>query len=619
MRKFFIRYGIFIFFVVFLLYSNTLNDFFISDDYTPLGFVKDRGVVDIIKENLPTKGGIFIRPVHDLFFKLDYSIWHFNPLGFHLTNILFQALNSILVAVLAYLLIKNKLVSILAGVLFAIHPLHPDDVVWLSGRANLIATFFYLIALVAFIKYHDTSKKRYLYIISVIAYPVAILSKEIAITLPVILFIWQAISTYRPKFKLHIPFWIITFAYLFLRFIFMGDIGGYRDSSGRPLFLDFNFISFIKKFAYNIPLNLILPMNQEVISSHIRFSFMFLFFMGIAMALYLNWRQINKRVLVFCLFFIVINLAIVHYMLGVGADLQGGRLLYLSSAGFCILFAHVLLGNNTKKIFIRTRVIIATLVCLVYVFCLIQNIGPWHAAGKITGQIPKLVKEYSRKFPGKIKFYFMIPDTIKGAFPYGHYLVQGIAPLFRPLKAEDVIVLSDINYGETVDYFVYDFDLRKADLRLNLGKQAFFFKLDEARGVLEDISLSIKPRLDNPSLRIILPKTYYFIDSAPIIKKINIPVVEIGAIELKMRIKYEKTIEDSAEIFWLSNRDKEWNAKKRIIFPVQVDGEFHIYHIPFRLFNPDWLGETYLDELKLQFNANYILELDSITLLPYEF
>lgn len=116
-------------------------------------------------------GDVYYRPLIHLSMNLDYSLWHLDPLGFHVTNILLHAINSILVFLAAFYLIesritasetgisgKNRLLQstwtpFLAALFFALHPIHTESVAWISGRSDMIATLFFLLAFLAYLTY----------------------------------------------------------------------------------------------------------------------------------------------------------------------------------------------------------------------------------------------------------------------------------------------------------------------------------------------------------------------------------------------------------------------------------------------------------------------------------
>ena len=52
--------------------------------------------------------GVYYRPFQHLSMLLDYGIWHLNPAGYHVTNIILHTINSLLVFLLGYHFMKNR-------------------------------------------------------------------------------------------------------------------------------------------------------------------------------------------------------------------------------------------------------------------------------------------------------------------------------------------------------------------------------------------------------------------------------------------------------------------------------------------------------------------------------
>jgi protein O-mannosyl-transferase len=149
---------------------------------------------------------------------LDRLVWGFNPLGHHLSSIFIHAINSLLVVILISKLLEaanectsdsslkhflaGRTILITAGVtglLFGIHPLHVESVAWISERKDLLCGLFYLLSVIMYLKHAQTVNPdldlrtvssgiftRY-YLTSLGLFSLALLSKPMAVTLPIIL------------------------------------------------------------------------------------------------------------------------------------------------------------------------------------------------------------------------------------------------------------------------------------------------------------------------------------------------------------------------------------------------------------------------------------------------
>ncbi len=101
-------------------------------------------------------GAAYYRPlVHLLLFVL-HERFGSAPLPFHVLVVAFHALASVLVAQLALNLFKRADAALVAGALFAVHPIHTESVAWVSGISDVGMTAFGLLALVI-----STSERRF--------------------------------------------------------------------------------------------------------------------------------------------------------------------------------------------------------------------------------------------------------------------------------------------------------------------------------------------------------------------------------------------------------------------------------------------------------------------------
>ena len=123
------------------------------------------------------------RPVTVFTFRLNYLLHELAPLGYHLGNVALHALVTLLYHQLAATLLSGA-ADALAALLFAVHPVHTEAVTGVVGRAELLASIFFLSALV---QYGRTAQRRTtvgwrgLMWVAVLA-SLAMLSKEQGIT-----------------------------------------------------------------------------------------------------------------------------------------------------------------------------------------------------------------------------------------------------------------------------------------------------------------------------------------------------------------------------------------------------------------------------------------------------
>lgn len=151
-------------------------------------------------------------PLLWLSFKVDYALWELNPFGYHLSNVLLHGANVLLVVLLTGRLLQaatdmldNRMLTAaaLAGAVFGLHPLHVESVAWISGRKDVLYAFFWLLSLLAYVKYVESRKASH-YIACIGAFCLSLMSKPMAATLPIVLLILD----YYPLMRLNRKEWL---------------------------------------------------------------------------------------------------------------------------------------------------------------------------------------------------------------------------------------------------------------------------------------------------------------------------------------------------------------------------------------------------------------------------
>jgi protein O-mannosyl-transferase len=137
-------------------------------------------------------------PVTWISYLADRQFFGPEPAAYHRTNILLHLLNTLLL----YLILRRLTGSLwrpaLVAALFAVHPLHVESVAWVAERKDVLSGFFFLLTIRLYIGYgYRPTVIRYL--ISLLCFMLALLSKPMVVTLPVVLILIVVWKAPRPR------------------------------------------------------------------------------------------------------------------------------------------------------------------------------------------------------------------------------------------------------------------------------------------------------------------------------------------------------------------------------------------------------------------------------------
>lgn len=339
-------------------FLNSLDNAFVYDDVFTITnnyFIRDWGNFPALFTNdyFNSSGEVTYRPVVTFSYFLDYSIWRLNPIGFHLTNILLHTLCAVLVYLLLSVVGKNCAIPFLSGILFASHPILTEAVNGVSYREDLLAAVFFLGSLVLFIQsrrhYH---KHIFLYPLSLFAYLLSLCSKEMAITLPIIIFLFDwvfgdAETVKKNTIPYYLGFVIVSSFYLYLRFVwFHNPIEKQLTYPGNSLLVNLLTMpkvltSYIKLLFFPMHFNAdyLVTLTKTPFAATFIFSISFLSATGVII-----YRSYNhSRYLFFFMLWFFITMAPTMNIIPI-ANIMAERYLYLPAVGFCTVLSYLLLG-----------------------------------------------------------------------------------------------------------------------------------------------------------------------------------------------------------------------------------------------------------------------------------
>ena len=317
------------------------------------------------------------RPVVTLSYFIDYAFWHLNPLGYHLTNILIHAINSVLVFIFAFQVFKNRKSAFISALFFSSYPLFSEVVNAVGFREDLLAFMFLILAFICYLK---ANQQRYIlyYSISLFCYFLSLFSKEMAITLPVLIILYDTVfkgflsrnnsSSLSPfseggsggirftylklKFLNYYTgyFFVATF-YILNRFFFLHNPLESQIPYPQGSFL-VNFLTMIHILASYVKL-LFLPfhLNADYVvpfsTSILKVSFWLAVFLFVAIGIFsFRLRFQNRHIFFFILWFFVTLIPVMNIIpLG---NIMAERYLYIPGAGFSMIVACLLSKMQSK-------------------------------------------------------------------------------------------------------------------------------------------------------------------------------------------------------------------------------------------------------------------------------
>jgi tetratricopeptide (TPR) repeat protein len=351
--------ALFVGLVSFGVHANTLSNGFVYDDAKQIlanPWITDlRFLTDIMKRDVwgfwEERGASpYYRPLMHVLYMITHQAFGLAPWAYHLLNVIFHTANSLLVFFLVERVgrdsgeISSPGVPLVAALLFATHPIHSEAVAWAGGIPDLSFSFFYLLSFWLYLgatREDGGSSLRLL--LSLCAFALALLAKEPAVTLPLMLLAHDlsfGLAHVRRNLKKLLAYVVVAGAYFAVRLSVLE--GSWLPRAGSPLenWLPDVFALFgryLGKLLLPIHLNAYYPSSPAGSFFEpavlLGLGSMVLF----AAALY---ASLGRSKLVFLgLAFIALPLAPALYVPGIGGTPFAERYLYLPSLGFALLVA----------------------------------------------------------------------------------------------------------------------------------------------------------------------------------------------------------------------------------------------------------------------------------------
>ncbi|CAM6003190.1 unnamed protein product [Sphagnum balticum] len=267
----------------------------------------------------------------------DFMFWRTNAFGYYLTNIAFMFGAGLMLFVVLRTLTdrwgerESMLASLLGAALFVSNPLHSEAVSLVVGRVDIICAFFYLISFYSFIKRASDNKRPWALIGSLFFW-LAMITKEMAIGLPVLLF---------------------SLAFIFPeRFPLTPDPSQQPNRAGQltNILAKWKDVDTLARIFFPLNLNVFGASH----SYHDLFSACYFALAAIALSKFVIFG-VPGRWLLFMLAWIATTLLPIYSLWGIGYNLEGSRFVFFLTMPLCAI-APILLFSPPRLSADRTLV-----------------------------------------------------------------------------------------------------------------------------------------------------------------------------------------------------------------------------------------------------------------------
>ena len=365
-------------FLGFTAYSNSFSVPFLYDDRAFIPYSK-WNIISFYFYFSKNDFGNFLksifqsnRPILALSFFLNYKLGGLNPFSYHIINLTFHILTAFFIYLTLKNIIANTLIPVLSASVFLVHPIAVESVTYISSRSSILSAFFYIVPFYLLSrKNFKNSRSIIYYILSIFSYLFSLGCKEIGITLPLMLLIYDYFFLSGEDNKelmkrakgCYIQMGILTLAIIFLKFNFALTLQS-PDQAVRGLYP--HLLTQIYIFSYYL-LKLFLPINLNVdpdfhlINSLLQLNFILPAFI-LAFLVFMAWKFRKKsKILSFAIVWLLITVS-PHFFIRL-RDLMADRWLYLSLISLSFFSGTVFLKTLS---FFKEGVFKKTFIKLIY-------------------------------------------------------------------------------------------------------------------------------------------------------------------------------------------------------------------------------------------------------------
>ncbi len=359
-----------------LFYYNAIPGDYVLDDglvlnrneYVKRGF---GGIPDILTHDsfygsvgkVANLNGGRYRPLSLITYAIEYQFYGLKPEYSRMVNVLLYMLTSALIFIFLnqFIFKQNRAATLIATLLFTVHPIHTEVVANIKSRDEILSFIFILLSLYYLFSFVRNKNPARHFILSLLFFTLALLSKENAIIflvmIPLTLYLMLNVQDYR-IINLSLPYWGIILLYLLARFSIVGfQQQEVRELMDNPYLLATTeqkyatifliLLKYLKLFFIPYPLSYDYGYNEIPYTTFgdCRVLLSISIHIGLIVVCFFSFKK--NPIYAWCILFHLCGIFIVsNFVINIGAPM-GERFLYQSS--FFLLIALVAVLSNLFK------------------------------------------------------------------------------------------------------------------------------------------------------------------------------------------------------------------------------------------------------------------------------
>lgn len=455
-----------IFLAVLLAFSETMDNYYVSEDIGDANW----DFKYVMRELLTPAGEVGYRPLMVFVWALVNRFFPLCPEVWHIFAIYLHFINATLVYWIVRETLKDKSVALLSALLWSVLPIHSETLNWLAVVSNVVLnTTLVLTSIALYIVYRKNRKNPWTLILSLVSLFAALLTKERAASLPLLIMALEFGYTYAGRATCwkslskaifaSMPYYLIVCLYVGISWIVIGGLGGY----GTSMHTRFGFF-IVENLTYYMAFTMFTP--NILINKYSLFFSLLVFIALVSM----SWEKKSFSAW-FAVWFLLallptINIGVAYFRT------------YWASIGYVVVLVVALVYFDFGRIsgalarFSKVLKILLFFAIFAYNLTITKGLNQnWEQASTITRNLPQQVISVLPTIPDNAELFFInVPDNINGAWVYHWGFQAAIRRVYmnRSIEVHNVYPypsqLSTETCEQMLDSVVY-----------NEGNRQFFF------------------------------------------------------------------------------------------------------------------------------------------------